>query len=655
MSFPGVRVEVGFGATWQTEPASITWIDITAYALDVHGLVAQRGASAARGQVDAGSLSLSLKNADRRFDPTYTAGPYYGDLKPGVPIKITCTAPTSDLLWGTEVLTWGGETLVWGTPIPVWYGSVKKWPQRYDIGNTFAWVPLECWDGFADLARAKIPRSVLVAEVLADSPDAYWRLNQSSESQPMVDSSGNLNDGDYANVTFTTSLVDDDGGAMTTTHVGDSRGRYVGNGLPLAAPITLEAWVQFDRELSQLHMIITNARDYAYGSGLQIAVEDSTNGSPNGELIVDFRGLGSFYKARGSTRIDDGLVHHVAMTMASNSAADIKLYVDGVEETKTTVSGTNGGSWPKHLIWAVGNAPDNSSGDYGLGGTIDEVAVYPSALSAARVLAHYNAGHAPLDAQTTDQRIGWVLDQLDWPTNLRTLSTGRSTLGPATLQAGDKALDYLRLVAATEDSRLFMGKSGHLTFQDRYWRYLDTLATVSQITFSDQNTGRGYAEFQLDTDDELLVNIARYTRRGGSEQIATEAASVAAYGEAEKQQTDLLLETDAEVQSLARWTVATQSTPLPRVPSIRIPLHDYSAADQASVLGLDLGHRVTCNRTPQGVGSAVSLDFVVDGIRHEVNATEWWTTLFVSPAPDNTVHLFVLGTSELGSTDILAY
>ena len=102
-------------------------------------------------------------------------------------------------------------------------------------------------------------------------------------------------------------------------------------------------------------------------------------------------------------------------------------------------------------------------------------------------------------------------------------------------------------------------------------------------------------------------------------------------------------------------TVATQGTPLPRVPKIRVPLHRYSAADQATILGLELGYRVTVTRTPQAVGSAITTAFLIDGIGHEVTETEWWWEAYVSPVPSATASVFVLGTSTLGGTHVLGY
>lgn len=655
MTAPGVAVEVGFGSTWLTEPDDITWTDVTDYALQGHRIRTRRGASSARGVVDVGSCELALMNDDRRFDPTHAAGPHFGELLPGVPCRVRVL--DGSLTWAGESLTWDGVDLEWSAgETPIWRGTVARWPQRYDRGNTFAWVPVEAFDGFDKLSRAKIPQAAYPLEVLADDPVAYWRLDE-RDGNVMLDASESGFHGIYDNPTLGEDplILDGTGHAARFEHVGDNRGQFKGQGLPVVAPVTLEAWVQMDRDLTAWRTILIAQRDNAFGSGLWLLVAPSTEGSPNGELVIEFRGLGGFYKARGHTRIDDGEPHHVVMTMASAAAADIKLYVDGEEQTKTVISGATGGTWDSHLIWCVGNVAASAAFDFGMGGYVDEVAVYDTALSAARVLAHYEAGSDALAGQRTDERIDYVIDTLGWPVGLRDIEEGNSVLGPATFEAGDAALAYLRLVTASEDGLLFIATNGTLRFLDRFWRYLDPVATVSQFTFSDVDGDQGYAVFDLDLDDELLVNTARCTRRGGTEQFASDAVSVALHGEAEKQQNDLLLQSDAEVLALAQWTVATQGAPLPRVPKIRVPLHRYSEADQASVLGLDMGHRVTCERTPQGVGSAISLDLVIDGIAHDIGEGEWWWEAYVSPAPDDVQQLFLLSGSLMSGTDVLAY
>jgi len=85
----------------------------------------------------------------------------------------------------------------------------------------------------------------------------------------------------------------------------------------------------------------------------------------------------------------DGKYHHVVATL---SGAGMVLYVDGVKvaANATTTTAESNTGW-----WRVGY--DNLSGWPGaptrshFTGLLDEVAVYPTALSATRVVAHYNA------------------------------------------------------------------------------------------------------------------------------------------------------------------------------------------------------------------------------------------------------------------------
>jgi hypothetical protein len=44
--------------------------------------------------IDAGDMTVSVLNLDRRFDPTYTLSPYYGRVRPGLGVRVRATAPT---------------------------------------------------------------------------------------------------------------------------------------------------------------------------------------------------------------------------------------------------------------------------------------------------------------------------------------------------------------------------------------------------------------------------------------------------------------------------------------------------------------------------------------------------------------------------------
>lgn len=658
-SAPWVTVEVGYGSTWQTEPGSITWTDETAKVLVNNRVKTTRGASAARGKVDVGTAKFSLLNTDRRFDPTHATGDLFGSLLPGTPVRLLAWPSDQLLTVDGEIVLVDGLPVTTGSSIELWSGTVPSWPQRYDKSNKFAWCPIGAYDRFDKLSRAKIPRSVLQAALLALNPVALWPMDETS-GRVMRDISGNGIDGEYP-VAGTTSLhteilVEDEYRADALdldtehwAHAGDAAlvvpdGDYT---IVFAVDTTTTDQTPDYRAAFQ------QGTGNAGGDGVAIGITTGLAYTDSSPWYFSDRRVTGVSTGRSTTNATWGPGLVVAWRDGP-AFTDLNLYVFTPSETALDVAPISPGLATVQGTWIgkdEGDVPFNENFD----GPIGTVAIFDTAIDSTVAAALGSAFLDALDGQTTDQRIGWILDEIDWPTNLRNLETGRSILGPATFKPGDGALQYLRLIEDTEDGRLFISPDGSLTFHDRYYRYLETVATTSQFTFTDQDGDQGYAEFQLDLDDELLVNVARYTRRDGTEQVASDATSVATYGEAEDVRSDLLSTTDAQVRSLAEWAVATKSTPLPRVPKIRIPLHRYSAADQATVLGLDLGHRVTVNRTPQGVGAEIDLDFVVEGVSHDVGFNEWWVDLFVSPVPQDTVELFILGTSELGGTHILAH
>lgn len=122
---PGFSVEIAFGYTWQD--ADPSWTDVSEYVLDSPGFDIDRGRSRELDSFQTGSASFTLINDDRRFDPFYEDGPYYGDLKPNVPVRIR---------------------VEWGLTYTTFRGFVDGWPQTYTPANVTAYVPINCSDAF---------------------------------------------------------------------------------------------------------------------------------------------------------------------------------------------------------------------------------------------------------------------------------------------------------------------------------------------------------------------------------------------------------------------------------------------------------------------------------------------------------------------------
>lgn len=144
--------EVGFTVS----PAGVSapiWTDITEY---VHGVTIRRGRSTQLDKFQAGTCQIALNNSDRRFDPEYTAGPYYGSILPNRRIRVRAQ--------------WDGVDYF------LVDGFVDEWPQEYDPPNKATTV-VNCTDAFGIFAKLDIGDSPYVTEVLQDSPGTWFRLD----------------------------------------------------------------------------------------------------------------------------------------------------------------------------------------------------------------------------------------------------------------------------------------------------------------------------------------------------------------------------------------------------------------------------------------------------------------------------------------------
>lgn len=153
---------------------------------------------------------------------------------------------------------------------------------------------------------------------------------------------------------------------------------------------------------------------------------------------------------------DDGQWHHVAVTVGANWAPTATTwYVDGVAVLKSVLGGTGGNTGATTQPLRIGGSPNGPSSTYTWKGGLDEVAIYPTALTAAQIANHYAlasvvpavpAGAAMLDipyrhltlsAGPGPIRIGgdpalssaFILDEATTPT----IPLGRFSTGPLRL------------------------------------------------------------------------------------------------------------------------------------------------------------------------------------------------------------------------------
>lgn len=214
--------------------------------------------------------------------------------------------------------------------------------------------------------------------VVADSPVAWWRLAESSGTSA-ADSAGTFT-GTYNNSpTLGAAAADSDTGDKAVTFTAASSQSMTA---PLVTSATdnfsLEAWVKLPNLTAQQTDIASNGSSTGPSNGWGIGI---SNGAETGTGLV-LTGL-----QPGVGNINSGYTfadtnwHHIVMVRESGTT---KFYVDGVLQSGTSVAA------PLTPTTRFSLATRQFSSTF-FNGTIDEVAVYTTALSSTRVSAHYAA------------------------------------------------------------------------------------------------------------------------------------------------------------------------------------------------------------------------------------------------------------------------
>jgi hypothetical protein len=236
--------------------------------------------------------------------------------------------------------------------------------------------------------------------VIASGPKAYWRLNEASGS--IAHDAYNGNDGAYnlcllgqlgyaSDVDSDTSIVVGPSAGLT----GSGSNSYVGSISGTAinfqghTNFSIEAWVNGPGQNDEATIIAKG-----HGSSGTTATEQFSLDVVGGKYHFYTRGSANAFFEAYAVSGPDGTWQHV-VGVYDDTGGTVHIYVNGQEEGSGAVRGSGLrvssdvvtiGS--KHL----GNDPNF---DANFNGNIDEVAVYPYALSAGDVSAHYSAAYGP--------------------------------------------------------------------------------------------------------------------------------------------------------------------------------------------------------------------------------------------------------------------
>jgi len=250
--------------------------------------------------------------------------------------------------------------------------------------------------------------------------------------------------------------------------------------------------------------------------------------------------------------------------------------------------------------------------------------------------------------QDTGTRIGKILDQVQWPASMRTIDTGNTTCiaDPGTSRT---ALDALKNAEFSEQGAFYINSEGTAIFLNRtnvIKEYGD-----APIEFN-QTTGIPYTNLTFAFDDKLIINSAGMTRYGGTQQVAEDSTSIAKYFPHQLNESNLVLQTDADALNVAKIYVATRKETTIRIDAMTVDLLDPDVPT-ATMLGLDYFSNLKITNV-QPDGSTIVKTLQAQGLSWNITPNAMSVTVTTL---EPIVEGFIIGSDISGiiGTNIMAY
>jgi hypothetical protein len=284
--------------------------------------------------------------------------------------------------------------------------------------------------------------------------------------------------------------------------------------------------------------------------------------------------------------------------------------------------------------------------NFALGG-LDTVTVYCADdfyLLAQTYLAEFNVSE-----ELSSTRLTAILDrpEVAFPAGQRNISTGTQTLGGAsafTIAEATNVLEYCNQINTAEQGRLFMARTGDLTFQPRVGNTL----SGSVADFHDDGTNIPYDAVGISFEADQVVNRAAVAILGNTtQQVANDAASQAKYFIQTASITGSLLHNDTAALALANYLLEPE--PEARYTSLGTNLNKLTTAQRDTVAIIDIGDTITIEKTfASGAGTTeLAQELAVEGVEHTITVSNGHSVMYFT-SPTTLVYELILDDLTFG-------
>ena len=241
--------------------------------------------------------------------------------------------------------------------------------------------------------------------------------------------------------------------------------------------------------------------------------------------------------------------------------------------------------------------------------------------------------------QTTGTRIDKILDQVDFPSSMRFIDAGSTTVqaDPATTRT---SLSAIQVAEFTEQGAFFVRADGEVEFKDRS----DVVGSLAPAPIEfNQTTGIPYSDLRFAFDDKLIINSATMKRVDGATVSANNSDSIAKYFPHGMNVENLIAQTDAQVQDIADIYVATRAETTIRIDAMTIDLLDPNVPTD-TIIGLEYFDNVEITNV-QPDSSTIVKTLQVQGLAWDITPNSMKCTVTTL---EPIVEGFIIGSSTYG-------
>ena len=246
-------------------------------------------------------------------------------------------------------------------------------------------------------------------------------------------------------------------------------------------------------------------------------------------------------------------------------------------------------------------------------------------------------------------RIGNVLDAVGFSNQWQDIDAGQTVMAASEDLASINPLEHINLIAEAEFGRFFVSRAGVFTFRDRHSIILDFL--TPSMTFRNlPATGTNVPfriEGALEHSEDKLFNRVRITIPSGEVVDVNDPASIVEHFERIFDRSwpyASVNDAEAAAQFILGRSV-THSLRLPRI-SVRARVRPSL---WPTILARELGDRATFYYQPEGGGTAIDQEVIIEGISHEITAMEHTVNFQLTEADSN--EYWILGLAGYGELE----